>query len=57
MNIIRPFIVSVVGLLLILPLEAFAANKKMIIGFHHTPELREHNIVYGAKGRDRKSVV
>ena len=55
MNIIRPLIVSVVVLLLTMPLEAFAANKKMIIGFHHTPELREHNIVYGAKGRIRRT--
>lgn len=55
MSIMRPLIVCVVGLLLTLPLESYAATKKVIIGFHRTPELHEHNVVYGAKGRIRRN--
>ena len=55
MNIIRPLLVCAVGLFLTLPLESYAANRKIIIGFHRTPELHEHNVVYGAKGRVRRN--
>lgn len=54
MNIIRPLIVCVIGFLLTLPLESYAANKKVIIGFHRKPELLEHNLVHSTKGRIRR---
>lgn len=55
MNIIRPLLVCTVGLFLTLPQESYAANRKIIIGFHRTPELHEHNVVYGAKGRIKRN--
>jgi len=55
MNIIRPLLMCLVGVLLALPLESYAASKKVIIGFHRTPELHDHNLVYGAKGHIRRT--
>lgn len=55
MNIIRTLLICLVGVLMILPLDSYAATKKVIIGFHRTPELHEHNLVHGAKGRIRRT--
>jgi len=54
MSIMRPLIVCIFGLLLTLPLESYAATKKVIIGFHSKPALHELNLVHGAKGRIRR---
>lgn len=55
MNFIRPLIVCVAALFLTLPQESFAATKKVIVGFHRTPELHEQNIIHNSKGRIRRA--
>lgn len=51
MNTMRTLLVAVMGAMLFLPINSFAATKKVIIGFNRTPANHEHNLVYGAKGR------
>jgi len=51
MNALRTLLVIVTGALLLLPLNTFAATKKVIIGFHRAPSAHEENLVHGARGR------
>ncbi|GLI37103.1 S8 family peptidase [Geobacter hydrogenophilus] len=51
MNTMRTLLVAVMGAMLFLPINSFAATKKVIIGFNRTPANHEHNLVYGARGR------
>ncbi|WP_298434368.1 S8 family peptidase [Geobacter sp.] len=54
MNALRTLLVAVTGALLLMPLDTFAATKKVIVGFRHAPADHEKNLVYGVRGRIKR---